>query len=81
MNTLMEDATFNFVNSKNTARRSNLIKAEEVEITGSSKISFEEDHSEGVKIILTKDSDNNIREIKFICACGRTKSLKLDYSE
>ena len=52
-----------------------------MQISGSSKICFEEDHAEGIKIVLTKDADNNVKEIKFICSCGQTKALSLDYSE
>lgn len=81
MNDLMEEAIFNSVTCKNGSRKSSLIKAEDVQVTGSSKICFEEDHAEGIKIVLTKDTDNNIKEIKFICSCGQTKSLTLDYSE
>ena len=81
MKDLIEDAIFNSVNCKNGSRKSNLIKAENVETFGSSKIGFEEDHAEGIKIVLTKDAENNINEIKFICSCGQTKSLTLDYSE
>lgn len=81
MNDLIEDAIFNSVTCKSGSRKSNLIKAEDVQISGSSKICFEEDHAEGIKIVLTKDADNNVKEIKFICSCGQTKALSLDYSE
>ncbi len=81
MNDFMDDAIFNSITSKNGSRKSNVIKAEDIQITGSSKISFEEDHAEGIKIVLTKDADDNIKEIKFICSCGQTKSLTLDYSD
>jgi len=81
MNDIMEEAIFNSVTRKNGSSKSGLIKAEDVQISGSSKICFEEDHAEGTKIILTKDVDNNIKEIKFICSCGQTKSITLDYSE
>lgn len=81
MNDIMEEAIFSSVTCKNGSRKSGLIKAEDVQISGSSKICFEEDHAEGTKIILTKDADNNIKEIKFICSCGQTKSIALDYAE
>lgn len=81
MKDLIEEAIFNSVTCKSGARKSGLIKAEDVKMIGSSKICFEEDHSEGIKIVLTKDADNNIKEIKFICSCGQTKSITLDYSE
>lgn len=81
MKDIIEEAIFNSVVCKNRTKNSSLIRAEDVQIAGSSKIVFEEDHAEGIKIILTKDSENNIKEIKFICSCGQTKSLALDYSE
>lgn len=81
MNNIIDEAIFNTVTCSNNSRRSGLIKAEDIQISGSSKICFEEDHAEGIKIILTKDADNNIKEIKFICSCGQTKSITLDYSE
>ncbi len=81
MNNLIEEAVFNSVSCKTDKYKSGLIKEEDVQVTGSSKICFEEDHAEGIKIILTKDADNNIKEIKFICSCGQTKSIALDYSE
>jgi len=81
MNDLIDEAIFNSVTCKNGSRKSGLIKAEDVKIIGASKIQFEEDHAEGIKIVLTKDAENNIKEIKFICSCGQTKSIALDYSE
>lgn len=81
MNNLIEEANFNIVTCNNRSNKSSLIKAENLEVAGSSKICFEEDHADGIKIILTKDADNNIKEIKFICTCGQTKSISLDYSE
>lgn len=81
MNNLISEAVFSSITSKCDNRRSRLIKAEDVKLNGSSKIHFEEDHAEGIKIVLTKDADNNIKEIKFICSCGQTKSIALDYSE
>lgn len=61
--------------------KGNLIVAEEVEIIGSSKITIEEESHEGVRIVLNKDSEDNIKEIKFVCSCGETKSVLLDYNE
>jgi hypothetical protein len=81
MNNLIEDQVFNTVTSKCCTRKTNLIKAENVEVHGNSKISFEEDDADGVKIVLMKDDEGNIKEIKFICSCGQTKALVLDYSD
>jgi hypothetical protein len=81
MNNLIEESVFNMVTSKYPSRKTNLIKAELVEIHGNSKICFEEDDADGVKLVLMKDNEGNIKEIKFICSCGQTKALVLDYSD
>jgi len=60
---------------------SNVIKASDIKITGNTKISVEEDSQDGVNIFLKKDANDNIQEIKFICSCGKTKSIILDYSD
>lgn len=57
------------------------IKASKAEVIGKSKITVEEDSHEGVKVILKKDANDSIKEIKFVCSCGQTKSIILDYSE
>lgn len=64
-----------------SAQKGNLIHADEVNVIGKSKIAIEEDGHEGVKIILNKDADDNIKEIKFVCSCGETKTVILDYNE
>lgn len=64
-----------------TSKNGNIIPAEEVEVIGTSKISIEEESHEGVRIVLNKDSEDNIKEIKFVCSCGETKSVILDYNE
>ena len=61
--------------------KSKIIKAKEVQISGKTKVSVEEESFDGVKIILKKDDMDNLKEIKFICSCGQTKSIMLDYSE
>ena len=59
----------------------NFIKSSEAELVGKTKISVEEESHEGVKIILKKDGNDSIKEIKFVCSCGQTKSVVLDYSD
>ncbi len=59
----------------------NLIKSDKAQMSGKTKISVEEESHEGVKIILKKDANDSIKEIKFVCSCGQTKSIILDYSE
>ena len=36
---------------------------------------------EGVRVLLKKDSNDSIKELKFVCSCGQTKTIILDYSE
>jgi len=62
-------------------KKGNIIKAEDVIMSGMTKVSVEEDSHEGVKIIVKKDKHDTIKEIKFVCTCGQTKSIILDYSE
>lgn len=72
---------FREITYQHTARKGNLISADEVKVVGTSKISVEEESHEGVRIVLNKDSNDNIKEIKFVCSCGETKSVLLDYSD
>lgn len=60
---------------------SNVLKSSDVKIVGDIKISVDEDSEDSVNVFLKKDTNDNIQEIKFICSCGRTKSIILDYSE
>lgn len=76
-----EDALFKDIFAKNKATTGNLIKADAAEIKGLAKITLEEDESDGIRILLKKDAHDNLKEIKFICSCGQTKSIILDYTE
>jgi hypothetical protein len=59
----------------------NIIKKDDAKITGKTKISVDEESEEGVKVIIKKDAHDNIQEIKFVCSCGQTKTIVLDYNE
>ena len=76
-----EDALFKDIFTKNKEKTGNLLKASEIEICGISKISFEDDELEGVRVLLKKDANDSIKELKFVCSCGQTKTIILDYSE
>jgi len=78
---LMQEMLFEKINSNGLKSGKNVIKSEELQLEGTTKISFEEDDIDGIKIVLSKDENNNVREIKFICSCGQTKSIILDYGE
>jgi len=76
-----EEALMKDIFTKNKVHTGNLIKASDVEIKGYTKISVEEDDIEGVKIYLKKDANDVVKEIKFVCSCGQTKSIILDYND
>lgn len=61
-------------------KKSNLIKSSDAKIAGYAKVTVEEDSHDSVKIILKKDKNDNIKELKFVCSCGQTKSVLLDYN-
>jgi hypothetical protein len=81
MATQFEDILYQDIFSKNKVNTGNLIKEADVKITGHSKITCEEDEIDGVRILLKKDANDSIKEIKFVCSCGQTKTIILDYSE
>ena len=81
MNDKFEEPIFRELDKKSNMSSGNVIKSGKVAISGKTKITIEEESHEGVKFIIKKDSSDQIKEIKFICSCGQTKSLILDYSE
>ncbi|MBI9073626.1 MAG: hypothetical protein JEY94_18660 [Melioribacteraceae bacterium] len=76
-----KDYVFKEISYRNIEGEGNLIKAGNATIIGEAKVIIEEDSHEGVKVVLKKDQHDNIKEIKFICTCGETKSVLLDYSD
>ena len=80
MNTFNE-GIFKEVTYNGSSRNGNILNSDEIEIVGSRKITIEDESHEGVRIVLNKDSNDNIKEIKFVCSCGETKTVLLDYSE
>jgi hypothetical protein len=75
------DPLFREIDYQSQRNQGNVIKAGKAEVIGKTRIAVEENSLDGVKIILKKDADDSIKEIKFICSCGQTKSILLDYSE
>jgi len=73
--------TFREFDFNGRSGNSNLIKSNMASINGFCKITVEEESHGGVKVVLKKDAQDNIKEIKFICSCGQSKSVLLDYSE
>jgi hypothetical protein len=76
-----DDTLFKDIFVKNKACTGNLFKQGDIDINGNIKISVEDDELDGVRIIFKKDANDSIKEIKFICSCGQSKSIILDYSE
>ena len=81
MNGNFKDIIYREVNFDGLTNKSNVIKKDMAQYIGKTKITVEEENHEGVKIIVKKDASDNVREIKFVCSCGQTKSILLDYSE
>ncbi len=81
MENVFEESVYREISYRESDIVDNVIKAEDVKLVGVTKIDVEEDVHEGVKIVLKKDVNDNIKEIKFICSCGETKSVLLDYSD
>ena len=81
MNDKFEEPLFRELDKKSNLTSGNVIKSDKVTIAGKTKITIEEESNEGVKFVIKKDSNEQIKEIKFICSCGQTKSILLDYSE
>ncbi len=79
MKETFEESLYKEIESANN--RKGLIKATQTKIIGKSKISVEEESHNGAKIVVKRDEYDTIKEIKFICSCGKTKSIVLDYSE
>ncbi|NMB82426.1 MAG: hypothetical protein GYA14_11475 [Ignavibacteria bacterium] len=76
-----EEVLMKDIFTKNSIISGNLLKAKDIDLKGYSKIALEEDEHDDVRIYLKKDANDNVKEIKFVCSCGQTKSIILDYSE
>jgi hypothetical protein len=80
-NNLFENIAYREVDSNDFGNNKRIIKSSEVKINGYAKIEMHEEGHDGMKIILKKDEYDNIKQIKFVCSCGETKSIFLDFSE
>jgi len=74
-----ENYTFKEISPREVSNKDSLIKAKDVQIQGNVKITVEEESKDGIKVLLKKDENENIKEIKFICSCGETKTIQFDY--
>ncbi len=76
-----EEAIFNEFYFDHAINKGMVVKSGNAEISGKAKISIEEDSHDGIKIILKKDENDAIKEIKFVCSCGQSKAVVLDYTD
>jgi len=77
MNHNFEDITYEEYQSP--LRNKAVIKSEDAHVSGKTKFSIEADDQKGVKVIIKRDAEDNIKELKFLCRCGESKSVILDY--
>ena len=76
-----KEIPYDEITYREEGRTGNLVKAESAKILGKAKITIDHDELDDVKVVIKKDENDNIKEIKFVCSCGQTKSVLLDYSE
>ena len=81
MSELFVENTYREVINPNKSYSGNLIKKNDIKIIGATKIEAHEEHDDSVKVLIKKDEQDQVQEIKFVCSCGETKSIKLDYNE
>lgn len=81
MEAQFEDLIYKEICHRAVRGNGGVIKAADASIKGFTKITLEQESHDSVKIILKKDEKDNVKEIKFICSCGETKSVLLDYTE
>ncbi len=76
-----KDIPYDEITYREEGRKGNIIKHDSAKIEGKVKLTFEHDELDDVKVILKKDENDNVKEIKFVCSCGQTKTVILDYDE
>jgi hypothetical protein len=81
MSELFVENTYREVINPNKSYSGNLIKKDNIKIIGATKIEAHDEHDDSVKVLIKKDEQDQVQEIKFVCSCGETKSIKLDYNE
>lgn len=81
MSDTFTESTYREVLNKNSANSGNVIKSEYLTSNGKTKVEFHDEHDDSVKILLKKDENDQVQEIKFVCSCGETKSIALDYND
>jgi hypothetical protein len=79
MKSEFENYRFIEITPREVSKKDALIKSKDVKVTGNVSITVEEESKDGVKVLLKKDENENIKEIKFVCSCGETKTIQFDY--
>ena len=79
-NSFVENTYREVLNSSKT-NSGNIIKKDKIDYIGNTKIEFHDEHDDSVKVLLKKDQNDQVQEIKFVCSCGETKTIRLDYNE
>ena len=81
MSSSFVENTYREVLNSNKCKSGNVIKKSSVDFIGNTKIEFHDDHDDSVRVLLKKDDNDQVQEIKFVCSCGETKTISLDYNE
>jgi hypothetical protein len=69
------------VGNINKAVSGNVLKKTTIHEVGNFRVEVHDEQDDGVKILLNKDENGEVKEIKFVCSCGETKVVVLDYNE
>ena len=81
MSDTFAENTYREVINSNSSKSGNVIKKNEITTSGQTKVEFHDEHDDAVKILLKKDENDQVQEIKFVCSCGETKSIAFDYND
>lgn len=81
MSELFSENTYKEVLNANKLTSGNVIKKNNINCIGNTKIEFHDEQEDGVQVLLKKDENEQVKEIKFVCSCGETKTISLDYNE
>jgi len=81
MSELFNESTYREVLNTSKTNSKNVIKKSDINYIGNTKIEFHDEHEDGVQVLLKKDDNDQVKEIKFVCSCGETKTITLDYNE
>ena len=78
--TELADFTFGTGDTSQLAHKRNIIKRDQVIQKGVEEVGLDEKHQEDPLVFVQRDGDR-VTEVDFLCKCGRSASLKLEYDE